>query len=91
MDTGLIGVTGLMMLTGIIRLTGLIGLMGLQVYSHRITLRSRYFKSFKCEEFPLYMWELEISKLDISGKKFYIHWHLVSTLGGCAGLERTHL
>ena len=36
------------------------------------------------------MRELEISELDISKKKLNIDGHLVSTLGACGGLERTH-
>ena len=35
------------------------------------------------------MWELKISELDISKNKHDIDGHLVSTLGGCGGLERT--
>ena len=35
------------------------------------------------------MQELEISELNISEKKLNIDGHLVSTLEGCGGLERT--
>ena len=53
------------------------------------TLRPGYFEFFKNKEFPRYMWELKISELDISKKKLNIDGHLVSTLGGCGGFERT--
>ena len=35
------------------------------------------------------MWELKISELNINEKKLNIDGHLVSTLGGCGGLQRT--
>ena len=34
------------------------------------------------------MWELKIGELDIRKKKLNIDGHLVSTLGGCGGLEK---
>ena len=34
------------------------------------------------------MEEFKISELDISEKNLYIDGHLVSTLGGCGGLEK---
>ena len=55
----------------------------------QLTLGPGYFEFFKCKEFPQYMWELKISKLNISEKKLNIDGHLVSTLGGSGGLERT--
>ena len=37
------------------------------------------------------MWELKVSGFDISKKKLNVDGHLVSTLGGCGGHERTDL
>ena len=53
------------------------------------TLRPRYFEFLKCKKFPRYMWELKVSELNISKRKLNIDGYLVSTLGGCVGLERT--
>ena len=52
------------------------------------TLWPGYFEFFKCKEFLRYMWELEISELNVSRKNL-LDGHLVSNLGGCGGRERT--
>ena len=36
------------------------------------------------------MWELEINELNLNETKLNTDGHLVSTLGGCGGLEGTN-